>query len=162
MAERLKILFIASEMAPLVVTGGLADVAGALPKALHEAGHDVRVVMPLYRSIPPEHRGKPRSTCIVHMGSKTAYGALRESRVPGTQIPLYFIEHEGYFGREAPYGSGSYEYTDNPERFAFFCLATLDAIPSTGWRPPPTPGLRGWRSPRSRWRPTWGLPRACT
>lgn len=135
MNKSLKILFTVSEAAPLVATGGLADVASALPKALHAAGHDVRLVMPCYRQIPAEHRGEIRATCIANLGGKTAYGALRESRLPGTDIPLYLIEHEGYFGREAPYGAGGYEFADNPERFAFFALALLDGIPQLGWSP---------------------------
>lgn len=135
MAAPLKILFVASELAPLVSTGGLADVVGALPKSLHAAGLDIRVAMPCYRRIPEQQRGTPVAMCIAQLGSKTAYGAIRESRVPGTDIPLYLVEHEAYFGREAPYGSGSYEYSDNPERFSFFCLALLDGLPNAGWTP---------------------------
>ncbi len=135
MAAPLKVLFVASELAPLVSTGGLADVVGALPKSLQAAGLDVRVAMPCYRRIPLEHRGIHRAMCIANLGAKTAYGAIRESRVPGTEIPLYLVEHEAYFGREAPYGSGSYEYSDNPERFSFFCLALLDGLPNVGWTP---------------------------
>lgn len=135
MAAPLKVLFVASELAPLVSTGGLADVVGALPKSLQAAGLDVRVAMPCYRRIPQEHRGIHRAMCIANLGAKTAYGAIRESRVPGTEIPLYLVEHEAYFGREAPYGSGSYEYSDNPERFSFFCLALLDGLPNVGWTP---------------------------
>lgn len=135
MAAPLKVLFVASELAPLVSTGGLADVVGALPKALHAAGLDVRVAMPCYRRIPEQQRGTPVAMCIANLGAKTAYGAIREARVPGTDIPLYLVEHEAYFGRETPYGSGSYEYSDNPERFSFFCLALLDGLPNTGWTP---------------------------
>lgn len=163
MDDPLKIVFAVSEMAPLVVTGGLADVAGALPKALHAAGHDVRVVMPCYRSIPAEHMGVSIGTCIGHLGGKTGYGLLRESRVPGTDIPLYLIEHEGYFGREHPYQTGSYDYSDNPERFAFFCAALLDAIPQTGWKPDilhahdwHTATLPAYLRARYLGHPTWG------
>jgi len=163
MAEPLRILFAVSEMAPLVVTGGLADVAGALPKALHAAGHDVRVVMPCYRSIPVEHMGVSIGTCIGHLGGKDAYGLLRESKVPGTEIPLYLIEHEGYFGREHPYQAGAYEFLDNPERFAFFCAALLDAIPQTGWKPDilhahdwHTATLPAYLKARYANHPTWG------
>ena len=133
--NRLKILFVTSELAPLVSTGGLADVAGALPKALHARGHDVRVAMPCYRSIPEAHRGTPYCYCEADLGKKMAHGSLRQSLVPGTTIPLYFIEHEGYFGREKPYGVGAYEYDDNAERFCFFSLALLHGVPQTGWMP---------------------------
>lgn len=163
MAKSLNILFAASEVAPLVVTGGLADVAGALPKALHAAGHDVRVVMPCYRSVAEEHRGEAIGTCIGHLGGKEAFGLLRESRLPGTDIPLYLIEHEGYFGRAHPYQAGAYEFADNPERFAFFCAALLDAIPQTGWCPDilhahdwHTATLPAYLRARYQGHPTWG------
>lgn len=131
----LKILYLTPELAPLVSTGGLAEVAGALPRALHAEGHDVRCVMPCYQSLAWEARGEGRGTCIVEMGGHTAYGALRESRVPDSDIPLYLVEHDGYFGRPAPYGDGTHEYMDNAERFSFFSMAALDGIAQTGWKP---------------------------
>ncbi len=133
--KSLKILYACSELAPLVTSGGLGDVASALPRALHAQGHDVRVAIPCYRSIPPEHRGDQYCLCMADLGAKTQWGALRISTVPGSSIPLYLIEHDGYFGREHPYGHGAYEYEDNAERYCFFCLALLHAIPQTHWRP---------------------------
>lgn len=122
-------------MSPLVSTGGLAEVAAALPRALHEQGQDVRVAIPAYRQIPAEYRNDAPRLCVAQLGGKTAYGALHTSRAPGTDIPLYLVEHDGYFGREAPYGVGAYEYDDNAERFCFFCLALMDGLAQTGWRP---------------------------
>lgn len=135
MKRPLRILFITSELSPLVSTGGLAEVAAALPRALHAQGQDVRVAMPCYRQIPAEHQGGAPRLCVAQLGNKTEYGALRTGRVPGTDIPLYLVEHEGYFGREAPYGVGAYEYDDNAERFCFFCLALMDGLAQSGWRP---------------------------
>lgn len=131
----LRILFVTSELSPLLSTGGLAEVAAALPRALHAQGQDVRVAMPCYRQIPIALRDGSPQLCVAPLGDKTAYGALYTSRVPETDIPLYLVEHEGYFGRETPYGAGAYEYEDNAERFCFFCLALLDGIARTGWRP---------------------------
>lgn len=122
-------------MAPLLSTGGLAEVVGALPRALHERGHDVRVAMPCYRQIPEAYRGERYCGCAADFGNRVVHGALRISRVPGADIPLYLIEHEEYFGRETPYGPGAYEYDDNAGRFCFFSLALLDAVPQTGWIP---------------------------
>ncbi|HEX73512.1 MAG TPA: glycogen synthase GlgA [Candidatus Hydrogenedentes bacterium] len=133
--RRLKILFVTSELTPLVSTGGLADVAAALPRALHAQGCDVRVVMPRYRSIAGHYRGEPAGMCMADLGVKMEYGALRRTTAPGTKIPLYFIEHEGYFGRERPYGVGAYEYDDNAERFCFFSQAVLHGLAQNGWRP---------------------------
>lgn len=134
-AKKLKILYATPELSPLVSTGGLAEVAGALPRALHGRGHDVRCVMPCHGGLPAAARGTFRGTCIADMGTHTEYGALRESTVPDSEIPLYLIEHEGYFGRTAPYGDGTHEFMDNAERYTFFCIATLDALVQTGWKP---------------------------
>lgn len=131
----MNILFISSEMAPLLSTGGLADVANALPKALKKLGHDVRVVLPLHGKIAGEYRGEERCLCVAELQGKTEYGAMREARVPGTDIPLYLIEHNGYFDRPDPYSYGGSEYDDNVERFSFFCLAALHGVEQTGWKP---------------------------
>lgn len=131
----LNILYICSELAPLVTSGGLGDVASALPRALHALGHDVRVAIPCYRSIPPEHRGEQSCLCVADLGTKTQWGALRTSTMPDSDIPMYLVEHDGYFGRENPYGCGAYEYDDNAERYCFFCLALLHGISQTRWRP---------------------------
>ncbi len=122
-------------MTPLLSTGGLAEVAAALPRALRAQGHDVRVAMPCYRQITTPHRGEHYCLCEADYGDRVVHGALRLATVPDTDMPLYLVEHEGYFGREAPYGTGAYEYNDNAERFCFFCLALFHAIPQTGWKP---------------------------
>jgi len=131
----LRILFVTSEMSPLISTGGLAEVAAALPVALRQRGHDVRVALPCYRKIGPEQRGAQVAMAVAPMGAHTEYGALRLSHTPITDVPLYLVEHEGYFGRPTPYGTAEHEYHDNAERFSFFCLALLDALPHTGWMP---------------------------
>jgi starch synthase len=133
--ESLKILHVAAEMTPLISTGGLAEVVNALPKAQRALGHDVRVAMPCYQSVPVEHRGRQVTLCEAHLSGRTVHGALRESKIPETEIPLYLVEHEGYFGRSKPYGHDHGEYGDNAERFSFFCHALLDALPKTGWVP---------------------------
>ena len=135
MTNPLKILFVTSEMAPLLSTGGLAEVAYALPRALHARGHDIRVAMPCYKSIPEEYRGNQFCMCVADLGAKMAHGAMRASVVPDTDIPLYLVEHQGYFDREQPYGTGGTEYEDNAERFCFFSQAVLHGIPQVGWMP---------------------------
>jgi starch synthase len=64
-------LYACSELAPMVTSGGLGDVAASLPRALRAQGHDVRIAIPCYRSIPPEHRGQPHCLCVADLGSKT-------------------------------------------------------------------------------------------
>lgn len=135
MKKKLKILFATAEVAPLMSTGGLADVAAALPKALHKAGHDVRLVLPFYQKLPRLPESCRLGMCVADLGAHTAYGSLWKTTLPDTTIPLYLIEHDQYFGRAAPYGDGNHEYQDNAERFCFFSHAALDGIAGTGWRP---------------------------
>lgn len=135
MLSPLKILYLSSELSPLISTGGLADVANALPRALRAQGHDVRVALPCYKSIPARYYGDQYCLTLAEFADQTQYGALRTSLLPGTEIPLYLIEHDAYFGRKQPYGEGAYEYDDNARRFSFFCLALLHALPKTGWIP---------------------------
>ncbi len=133
--QPLKVLYIASEASPIAKTGGLADVSHALPKALRAQGLDVRLAIPMYACIPPECRGEAVATCVADMGWSTAYGALRESTLPGTDVPLYLVEHDGYFDRPHLYGPPEGEYWDNVERFSFFNLAVLNGVLQTGWMP---------------------------
>ncbi len=135
MSERLKILHVTAELAPFATTGGLGDVSNALPRALKELGHDVRVAMPCYGFIPPEHRGQQHNVCVADIGYNRVFGALRIAQVPDTDIPLYLVEHDDYFDRPHLYGEHATDYPDNLERFCFFSLALLHGLPQTDWTP---------------------------
>jgi starch synthase len=134
----LKILFLSSEVAPFAKIGGLADVAGSLPKALAALGHDVRVVIPAYRPIEQfraEGRYGVRSqplTLTVPMGKGPIPAGVFEATLPGSEVPIYFVAEGNLFGgRDWHYG-----YWDDAYRFAFFSRAALDlAIAALGWRP---------------------------
>src|SRR5512144_2063094 len=133
----------ASEVAPFAKTGGLADVAGALPRALAALGHDVRVMMPKYRGAEA-HAIDSRivvPTIRVPLGDRSAEGALIEAHGP-SGVPVYLLEHEHYYNRDSLYGTADGDYWDNCERFVFFCraglegLAQLDAArPGVRWQP---------------------------
>ena len=132
----LNILFITAEAAPFAKTGGLADVAGSLPKALAAMGHDVRVVMPAYGSIEralQEGRWGLRAvgpTMRVPILGGIATGAM-EARLPGSDVPVSFVAERTLFDRPDLYG-----YEDDPYRFAFFSRAALHlSIEVRGWRP---------------------------
>ena len=137
--ERLRILLMASEAAPYAKTGGLADVAGALPRALASLGHDVRVLMPKYRGVEARAGALTltASGIRVPLGDRTAEGALFETRAPGA-VTVYFLAHDHYFDREALYGTADGDYWDNCERFIFLCRGGLEAVAALGaqgWRP---------------------------
>ncbi len=125
----MKILFVVSEAAPFARTGGLGDVAGALPKALGKLGHDVRLIMPLYRAVDVK-RHHP-TEIATGLEVQAAVGSekvdLLEGRLPGG-VPVYFVRHEASFGRDGLYQAQSGEdYPDNAERFALFCRAAVEA-----------------------------------
>ena len=122
-ARPLRILMVASEAVPFAKTGGLADVAAALPKALGALGHHVTVVMPRYRGIAIS--GPPATSYAVSMGGHhyQADVHVRETS-PGVRVAL--VDHPAFFDRDALYGLGSHDYGDNPRRFAFLALAALE------------------------------------
>lgn len=127
----MNILFAASEAVPLAKTGGLADVAGSLPKALnHTSEADVRVIIPNYEEIPQRYKRsfKTLRTFTVQLGWRKQYCGLMEAKIEG--IHYYFIDNEYYFKRGTLYG-----YDDEAERFIFFCFAVLESMPYLGFKP---------------------------
>src|SRR5512135_1007033 len=132
----LKILTLSAEVTPFAKTGGLGDVAGSLPKALRELGHDVRVIMPAYRSIEDDyHGGKwPLQVFPIDWRVPTGVGTIPigvfEGQLPGSDVPVYFIAEGNLFSRPQIYG-----YGDDVYRFAFFSRAALEFIRAIDWRP---------------------------
>jgi len=136
MGFRLNILMVSSEMAPFAKTGGLGDVVGALPKALKRRGHDVRVVIPQYGSIDKEKYGiRPYHYPMgVRMGNKEEWCSVNLTIID--DVPVYFIEHNDFFGREGLYHDKAMnDYRDNPERFAFLSRAALQLCVDRGFAP---------------------------
>lgn len=136
--DKLNILIAASEVVPFAKSGGLADVAGALPKALRDLGHDVRVVMPRYYIVDKEKYGlKPLEGSLgVPMGSMgEAWAGVFEAVLPGSDVPVYFIEHEGFFGRKGLYDENGEGYGDNDNRFIFFSKAVMQLAKKLHFRP---------------------------
>ncbi len=136
MPKTLRILFVASEVEPFAKTGGLADVIGALPRALAALGHDVRVFMPKYRGVA-RAAGELRVALPafqVPIGDRLVEGAVVEGRM-GRTVPVYFLAQDPYYDRDALYTTPEGDYWDNCERFTFFCRAVLAALPRLGWQP---------------------------
>ncbi len=122
----MRILLVASEVAPFAKTGGLADVAGALPKALAKLGHDVRVVLPRYRMVDPV-KFQLRlvvASLPVPVAGRTADAAIWQGAIDS--VPAFFVGHDGFFNRDALYQTQEGDYPDNAERFAFFSRAVLE------------------------------------
>ncbi len=132
--KKLKILFVTAEMSPFAKTGGLADVAGSLPKAMLELGHDVRVVMPKYQLIEGDFLyvtdflvqiENRIETCIVRKADINFKAGGKKRR-----LPVYFTDSYKYFDRDGIYG-----HFDDAERFAFFCKAAIKMLPLIDFKP---------------------------
>ena len=121
----LKILFVTSEVAPFAKTGGLGDVLGALPKALRRRGVDARVVMPLYAGIDWHALERLEGPLDVPMWWGNARAAVRLGYLPGSDVPVYFLEYHRYFDRPYIYGPPDEGYSDNLERFTFLSRGAL-------------------------------------
>lgn len=126
----MKILFAASEVAPFIKTGGLADVAGSLPPKLAELGHDVRVILPLYEGIGENWRSQMTflKYYYVRLAWRSIYCGLFQLERDG--VTYYFVDNEGYFKRQGIYG-----HYDDGERFAFFSRAIIETPDQIGWSP---------------------------
>ena len=142
--DKLNILFTASEVVPFAKTGGLADVAGALPKALRELGHNIIVVMPRYYSIDRTKLKKLESPLGVPMGVLGEFwSAVYTTTLPNSDVSIYFIDYENYFGRGGLYEDEHGGFEDNDKRFVFLSKAafmlckmlnfTPDIVHSNDW-----------------------------
>ena len=126
----MNILFAASEVAPFIKTGGLADVAGSLPQKLADMGHDVKVILPLYEGIGQQYREKMRymMNWNSRLAWRTPYCGLFELREGN--ISYLFVDNEYYFKRAEIYG-----HYDDGERFAFFSRAVIETPAHLDWHP---------------------------
>ena len=126
----MKVLFAASEAYPFAMSGGLADVAGALPKALRSRFVGCRVVMPLYGTVSEEMRSKMKfiTHITVPVAWRRQYCGIFEAHIDG--VIYYLLDNQYYFKRDTLYG-----HYDDAERFAFFSRAVLEIIPYIDFTP---------------------------
>ena len=124
-------LFVSSEAVPFIKTGGLADVAGSLPKYFDKEHYDVRVMLPKYLCIPEKWRSQMKYVTHFYMDLawRSQYVGVLEMEYAG--VHYYFIDNEFYFAGPKPYG---YIHEDI-EKFAFFSKAALSAMPLLGFKP---------------------------
>ena len=147
---------VASEAVPFAKTGGLADVAGALPRALARLGHDVEVVIPRYRGVTA---GERVGRITVTLGTQPLDAGVFAVSADG--VRTIFIDQPAYFDRDGIYGSQGQDFADNPERFAFLAHAALrwaaltgaryDVIHAHDWQAGLVPVILSM-APRTRWR----------
>lgn len=132
----MRILMVSSEATPFAKSGGLADAVSALSRALHRAGHDVRIVLPRYYSIAKAGLQQLHGPLGVPVGHSEHWSAVFQTSLPNSEVPVYFIDHEGFFGRDGIYGDKAEpDYGDNPKRFAFFARAVFQLCRKLDWIP---------------------------
>ncbi len=125
------ILYIASEAVPFIKTGGLADVAGTLPRYFDKSKYDVRVMIPNYKCIPQKYKDQMNfiTNFYMDLNWRSQYVGILEMEYEG--VHFYFIDNEFYFDGFKPYG---YIHQDI-EKFAFFSKAALSSLPLIGFKP---------------------------
>ncbi|KPK97458.1 MAG: hypothetical protein AMJ95_08860 [Omnitrophica WOR_2 bacterium SM23_72] len=119
----MKIFFASSEVVPFAKTGGLADVAGALPLALEELGEEVIITLPRYKAIT-DSRFK-----IQRLKEDISFSVI------GKNIKIYFIEKNKYFDRDGLYQDKTGDYEDNLERFSYYCMRSLELLKEINFKP---------------------------
>ncbi len=126
----MKVLFASAECAPFFKTGGLGDVAGALPKELVQNGVEISVVLPCFTKMPETYKNLGEEVCDVYIevGWRHQYCGIK--RLVLEEITYYFIDNRYYFDRDHLYG-----YQDDAERFAFYSLAIIEMLPKLEFRP---------------------------
>ena len=135
MKRKIKTLFVASEVVPYAKTGGLADVSGALPKALAKLGADIKVVMPRYYSIDKNMLEHIPMALGVDMGAMgELWAGVYRTHLPDSDVEIYFIDHEAFYGRSGLYHESS-AYEDNDKRFVFLSKAALQLSRALNFKP---------------------------
>ncbi|MCQ2597914.1 MAG: glycogen synthase [Treponema sp.] len=132
----MKILMVTSETVPFAKTGGLADAVSALAISMKKQGHDVRIVLPRYYKIDRSKLTKLDGPMGVAAGQVETWCAVYESKLPGTEVPVYFIDHEDSYGRDGIYGNKvETDFHDNPYRAALLCHGAFQLCRKLGWYP---------------------------
>ncbi len=125
-----RVLFAAFEVSPFMKTGGLGDVADALPQYLNDIGVETRVIMPLFSSIKEEYRQKMKKVAEFYVPFSWRNQYLGVYEYMHYNTPIYFLDNEYYFKREKAYG-----YFDDGERIAFFSKALLETLEYIDFEP---------------------------
>jgi len=130
MPDKIKVLYVASEAKPFIKSGGLADVAGSLPKELRRRGADVRLVIPKYKNINEKFlvNSEYVNTLDISLGWRRQKADVY--RIASDEMTTYLIGSDYYFGRDGLYG-----YGDDHEKFAFFTKAAIECLMAVEFAP---------------------------
>ncbi len=131
-----KILMVTSETIPFAKTGGLAEVVTELSGQLTALGHDVRIIMPRYYHIGRQELEKKDQALGIWLGHGEEWTAVYEGRLPGHDVPVYFLDHERFYGRDGIYGNRPDEgFTDNAARYSLLSRGAFQLCRMLHWIP---------------------------
>lgn len=139
--KQFKILYLASEISPFAIAGGLADVTGALPKAYKNLNQEIRIMVPKYKFINERKyvlREVIRLREIpVTVNGQTVNASVKSAFLPDSKVQVYFIEVGDFFNRPGIYNDPKTNkpYEDNGVRFAFFSRAVIETLKKLSWQP---------------------------
>ena len=138
--KNLKILIVSPEVVPFAKTGGLADVAGALPKALSRLGHQVKVILPKYKMVDEnKFQLSEIKTDLpsLSIGGKDRKISVKSDRLDSPPVEYLFLVNDEFFYRDELYRNRAtgYDYEDNDERFIYFARGTLEILKALDWKP---------------------------
>ena len=132
----MKVLMISSEVLPFAKAGGLGDMVAALSAELARHDHDVRIVVPRYYSIDPGLLRRLERPLGVPMGIEEEWCGVATTTLPGTEVPVYFLDNQTLFGRDGIYGSKTEpEFSDNLRRFTLLSRGALQLAKMLDWKP---------------------------
>ena len=131
-----KILMVTSETVPFAKTGGLADVVTALSVQLKNMGHDVRILMPRYYHIDRSKLKKHDDALGIWLGWGEEWTAVYEGKIPESDVPVYFLDHERFYGRDGIYGHRPDEgFKDNAARYSLLSRGAFQLCRMLHWIP---------------------------
>jgi starch synthase len=139
--NQLKIWYVSSEVYPFAKTSILGDITGSFPKSIKTKNHEIRVIMPKYKTINERKyilREVIRLRDIpVTIDGDTKIVNVKSAFLPDSKVQIYFVEIQDYFGRVGLYTDNKTgkEYADNAQRFAYFCKAALETLKILSWKP---------------------------
>jgi starch synthase len=160
----MRIAHLSAEVTPFAKSGGLGDVAGALPKALADLGHDVTVWMPLYREVWEALRKRgvePEVACEpfrVGLGFNSQDVGILRTHLPGSEVPLYLVGADEYFNRPRIYSPNLSGDDDGIERYTVFVRAVLEAMHLL-WNAPEILHAHDWHAALAPMALAWDQPR---
>ena len=138
MERPLRVLWVASECSPFAREGSLGDIVANVPAALRARGVDARVVIPRYGWVSPvtvDNMSRHLAPLAVPLGDGEAWCAVYDTAVPGTDVPVYLLDHEVLFDRPYLYDPPGGRSHDNLARFAFLSRGALQLTRHLGWTP---------------------------